>query len=153
MRYFTWWKQGVNGGTCQKIFLSGRPYIASIEELVWMEYGIKYSKHRSKKFVWQKVEKKLQAMLWLIHKVLKQHHQMKTEDMTEKKTKGRKRHIVTDTMGNLLCVHVHADNIHDTRAEYILLKKLYIVIPHLLAFVPIKDTGVLLKTRLKFFTI
>lgn len=27
------------------------------------------------------------------------------------------------------------------RAEYILLKKLYIVIPHLLAFVPIKDTG------------
>jgi hypothetical protein len=78
---------------------------------------------------------------------------MKTEDMTEKKTKGRKRHIVTDTMGNLLCVHVHADNIHDTRAEYILLKKLYIVIPHLLAFVPIKDTGVLLKTRLKFFTI
>ena len=30
------------------------------------------------------------------------------------------------------------------RAEYILLKKLYIVIPHLLAFVPIKDTGVLL---------
>ena len=48
-------------------------------------------------------------------------------------------------MGNLLCVHVHADNIHDTRAEYILLKKLYIVIPHLLAFVPIKDTGVLLE--------
>ena len=38
------------------------------------------------------------------------------------------------------------------RAEYILLKKLYIVIPHLLAFVPIKDTGVLLKTRLKSFT-
>ena len=48
-------------------------------------------------------------------------------------------------MGNLLCVHVHAGNIHDTRAEYILLKKFYIVIPHLLAFVPIKDTGVLLE--------
>ena len=48
-------------------------------------------------------------------------------------------------MGNPLCVHVHAGNIHDTRAEYILLKKLYIVIPHLLAFVPIKDTGVLLE--------
>ena len=31
------------------------------------------------------------------------------------KTKGRKRHIVTDTMGNLLCVHVHAANIHDTK--------------------------------------
>jgi len=48
-------------------------------------------------------------------------------------------------MGNPLCVYVHAGNIHDTRAEYILLKKLYIVIPHLVAFVPIKDTGVLLE--------
>ena len=34
-------------------------------------------------------------------------------DMTGEKTKGRKRHIVTDTMGNLLCIHVHAANIHD----------------------------------------
>ena len=31
------------------------------------------------------------------------------------KTKGRKRYIVTDTMGNLLCIHVHAANIHDTK--------------------------------------
>ena len=31
-----------------------------------------------------------------------------------KKVKGRKRHIVTDTMGNLLAVCVHAANIHDT---------------------------------------
>ena len=29
--------------------------------------------------------------------------------------KGIKRHIVTDTMGNLLAIHVHAANIHDTR--------------------------------------
>ena len=36
-------------------------------------------------------------------------------DLTEEKTKGRKRHIVTDTMGNLLAVHVHAANIHDTK--------------------------------------
>ncbi|MDE5855042.1 MAG: hypothetical protein K2H19_08290 [Ruminococcus sp.] len=28
--------------------------------------------------------------------------------------KGRKRHIVTEIMGNLLCVHVHA-YIHDTK--------------------------------------
>lgn len=27
---------------------------------------------------------------------------------------GKKRHIITDTMGNLLCIHVHAVNIHDT---------------------------------------
>ena len=34
----------------------------------------------------------------------------------EKKVKGRKRHIVTDTMGNLLAVVVHAANIHDTKS-------------------------------------
>jgi len=33
----------------------------------------------------------------------------------EKKVKGRKRHIVVDTMGNLLSVVVHAANIHDTK--------------------------------------
>ena len=34
--------------------------------------------------------------------------------MAEKKVKGRKRHIVTDTMGHLLKAKVHAANIHDT---------------------------------------
>ena len=33
-----------------------------------------------------------------------------------KKIKGRKRHIVTDTMGNLLAIKVHAANIHDTKS-------------------------------------
>ena len=33
-----------------------------------------------------------------------------------KKVKGRKRHIVTDTMGCLLAVTVHAANIHDTKS-------------------------------------
>ena len=33
------------------------------------------------------------------------------------KTKGRKRYIVTDIMGNLLCIHVHAANIYDTRGQ------------------------------------
>lgn len=32
------------------------------------------------------------------------------------KTKGRKRHIVVDTMRNLLAVVIHAANIHDTKA-------------------------------------
>jgi len=36
--------------------------------------------------------------------------------MAEKKIKGRKRHIITDTNGNLLYVAVHAANIHDTKA-------------------------------------
>jgi transposase len=34
--------------------------------------------------------------------------------MVEKKIKGHKRHIVTDTQGHLLHVEVHAANIHDT---------------------------------------
>ncbi len=34
--------------------------------------------------------------------------------MGAKKIKGRKRHIVVDSMGNLLSVKVHAANIHDT---------------------------------------
>ena len=51
---------------------------------------------------------------------------MKNVDMMEEKTKGRKRHIVTDTMGNLLCVHVHTGNIHDTKGGvYTLEKALY----------------------------
>ena len=33
-----------------------------------------------------------------------------------KKTKGRKRHIVVDTQGNLLAIVVHAANIHDTKS-------------------------------------
>jgi putative transposase len=33
----------------------------------------------------------------------------------EKKIKGRKRHIATDTQGRLLHIKVHAANIHDTK--------------------------------------
>ena len=36
--------------------------------------------------------------------------------MGEKKVKGRKRHIVTDTQGHVLHVKVHAANTHDTVA-------------------------------------
>ena len=39
------------------------------------------------------------------------------------KTKGHKRHIVTDTMGNLLAVVVHATNIHNTKAGIIAAKR------------------------------
>lgn len=34
----------------------------------------------------------------------------------EKKIKGRKRHIVVDTMGHILSAVVHAANIHDTKS-------------------------------------
>ena len=33
-----------------------------------------------------------------------------------KKNKGHKRHILTDTLGNLLAVKVHRANLHDTKA-------------------------------------
>jgi len=39
------------------------------------------------------------------------------------KTKGHKRYIVTDTMGNLLAVVVHATNIHNTKAGIIAAKR------------------------------
>ena len=45
--------------------------------------------------------------------------------MAEKKVKGRKRHIVTDTMGNLIAVDVHAANIHDTKSGINPAKKAY----------------------------
>ena len=32
------------------------------------------------------------------------------------KNKGHKRHILTDTLGNLLAVKVHRANLHDTKA-------------------------------------
>ena len=41
-----------------------------------------------------------------------------------KKVKGRKRHIVVDTMGLLLCVKVHPANIHDSKAGFEVLGKL-----------------------------
>ncbi|NWF66891.1 MAG: transposase, partial [Campylobacterales bacterium] len=40
-----------------------------------------------------------------------------------KKVKGRKRHIVVDTIGNLLAVVVHAANIHDTKSAHLVLSK------------------------------
>lgn len=39
-----------------------------------------------------------------------------------KKTKGRKRHIVVDTLGNFIQVIVHAANLHDTKAGCDVLK-------------------------------
>jgi len=35
-----------------------------------------------------------------------------------KKIKGRKRHILTDTLGDILFLKVHAANIHDTKMGY-----------------------------------
>jgi len=41
-----------------------------------------------------------------------------------KKIKGRKQHIITDTMGLVLCVLVHSANIHDSKAAIYVIEKL-----------------------------
>ena len=51
-----------------------------------------------------------------------------------KKTKGRKRHLVVDILGNLLHVQVHAANEHDTKAAPSLLARAVEKWPALRAF-------------------
>ncbi|WP_395146828.1 IS5 family transposase [Moraxella atlantae] len=46
-----------------------------------------------------------------------------------KKIKGRKRHILVDTIGNLLGVVVHAANIHDTKAGIMVVDKVLQIYP------------------------
>lgn len=41
-----------------------------------------------------------------------------------KKVKGRKRHIVVDTMGLIMCVVVHAANIHDSKSAQMVISEL-----------------------------
>lgn len=46
-------------------------------------------------------------------------------ELTEEKTKGRKRHIVVDVLWCLLSVTVHAANIHDTKGGISTAKRAY----------------------------
>ena len=66
---------------------------------------------------------------------------MNTTDVAEnrgidggKKIKGRKRHIVVDTMGNLLDVVVHAANLHDTKSGILVARKVMAQHPTIEAF-------------------
>lgn len=54
--------------------------------------------------------------------------------MAGKKIKGRKRHIVVDTMGNLLAVYVHAANLHDTTTGAVPAINAYIQYPTIKGF-------------------
>jgi len=42
-----------------------------------------------------------------------------------KKIKGSKRHIITDTMGLIICLSIHAANIHDSKGAKEVFEKLY----------------------------
>ena len=46
-------------------------------------------------------------------------------ELTEEKTKGRKRHVVVDVLGCLLSVVVHAANVHDTKSGISTAKRAY----------------------------
>ncbi|MGT2908183.1 IS5 family transposase [Streptococcus dentiloxodontae] len=66
---------------------------------------------------------------------------VKTTDASEnrgidggKKVKGRKRHIVVDTMGNLLDVVVHAANLHDTKSGILVARQVMAQYPTIKAF-------------------
>ena len=56
------------------------------------------------------------------------------ESMAGKKIKGRKRHIVVDTLGNILSVVVHAANLHDTKSGILAAAKAILNYPTLRSF-------------------
>ena len=78
--------------------------------VIWDKVSVKYMQKGTKN----------QVMHWLIQSV-KTTYYGENHGYDGEKTKGRKRHIVTDVMGNLLCIHVHAANIHNTKGGIILL--------------------------------
>ncbi len=71
----------------------------------------------------------------------------------EEKTKGRKRHIVTDIMRNILAVHVHAANIHDTKGGVFTFEKALFTIRLYKAYVLTALTKSISRTYLKNFII
>ena len=112
-----WFVQGVSGDCCHMIFPIGRRFTHFIEECVKQISGSKFSINLL--FVQGLNQEEIgnQHFVLSIVKVLKPLALHKKEASTEgKKIKGRKRHIVTDTQGNLLHVKVHAANIHDSIA-------------------------------------
>lgn len=68
---------------------------------------------------------------------VKPHHLGKNVGSTDEKTKGRKRHnrhIVVNTLENLLAVVVHAANIHDTKAGVLAAKDAFEKYPSIRRF-------------------
>ena len=52
--------------------------------------------------------------------------------MTKEKTKGIKHNIVTDIIGNILAVYVHAANIHDTKVGVFTFEKALFYYPSII---------------------
>ena len=99
------------------ISLIGKRFIHFIEECVKQISGKRFLINLLFAQELNQVKIGNQHFVLSIVKVLKLLVLRKKEVSTEgKKIKGRKRHIVTDTQGNLLHVKVHAANIHDSIA-------------------------------------
>ncbi len=87
------------------------------------DYGKRFWMRSYRGPVWKQGRIQLPVMAWWIRKVSKQHMPVKNGALMGEKTKGRKRHIVVDTLGCLLAVVVHAANIHDTKSGILPAKK------------------------------
>ena len=116
-------KQAVNGECYPMIFHHTRQSGVSIAEPIKQGFGMKYYKPWLKKRL--SVGKTATPTYAIIGS-----QSVKTTSKSEqkgfdggKKVKGRKRHILVDTIGNLLGVVVHAANIHDTRAGIMVVDK------------------------------
>lgn len=84
----------------------------------WEEIEPLYSRMRNRK--WSK-SKLINAVLYAVAVLIDSQSVKTVTDNEERgidgeKTKGRKRHADVNTMGNLLGIVVHADNIHDTKS-------------------------------------
>ena len=66
--------------------------------------------------MYKRDEIQIQAMLSLVPQALKLSIAVTNGDLMRRKIKERKRHVCTDTMGNLLYVKVHFAGVHDSTA-------------------------------------
>lgn len=110
-------KQGVSGVNFPENFRPGKQFTAFFVVPRIAEFGSKSCEIWLKRAVsgWEEILYRLTASLTA--RASKPPVPVKNVAlMGEKKVKGRKRHIVTDTQGHLLHVKVHAANTHDTVA-------------------------------------
>lgn len=74
---------------------------------------------------------------------------MKSAASMAEKAKGRKRHAVVDTMGNLLGIVVHAANIHDTKSGILAAQKACKSIRQFKPFAPMQVIAARVLTKLR----
>ena len=116
MLYCALWKTDVSGAICPMIFRHTQRYRTSTMPQSRAGYGREYEWHWLRKSASMPDATRSQVTALSTHKASRQRTRQKNEGLTGEKPKGRKRHIVVDTMENLLAIRVHAANIHDTKS-------------------------------------